>query len=181
MKKIRERILFQGNWLALKEGTYLDDKGRESKWETVVRKHGAIFLVMIAKLVPSERYVLIKQYRPSIDNYIIGFPAGVPNSDHIGEEALRELKEETGYTGKVISISPQLKVNSGILNDSSFVVNVEIDETDPKNQNPQQSLEPSEEIEVVLKRKSEVKEFLLQEKERGNDIGAGVWYVFVNG
>lgn len=58
MKKISEKILFEGNWLQLKESVY-DNKGSKVKWETVDRKTSKITIVIIAKLIPSERYVLI--------------------------------------------------------------------------------------------------------------------------
>lgn len=178
MNKIQEKILFEGNWLSLKKSTYLNDNGKEVKWESVERKQKVTILVIIAKLIPSNRFVLIKQYRPAINNYIIGFPAGISSSNSISEEALRELKEETGYIGKVISVSPILKINPGIINDNSQIINVEIDETDSGNKNPKQLLEPSEEIEVILKKEEDIKEFILIEKRNGYEIGAGLWYIF---
>jgi len=178
MKKISEKILFEGNWLSLKEFTYLSRDGKEIKWESIERKQQKVVLVIIGLLVPSNRYVLIRQYRPAVDNYVIGFPAGISDSDNTAQEALRELKEETGYAGTVTGISPPLKVNFGVMDDSCRIINVEIDEKDPVNAKPKQLLEPSEEIEVILKRKEEVKEFLMKEKNKGHEIGAGVWYVF---
>jgi len=162
----------------LKEFTYLNREGKEIKWESIERKQQRIVLVIIGLLIPSNRYVLIRQYRPAVDNYVIGFPAGISDSDDIAEEALRELKEETGYVGRVTAISPILKVNSGIMDDSCNIINVEIDETDFRNENPKRSLEQSEEIEVILKREDKIKKFLREEKEKGYEIGAGLWYVF---
>lgn len=151
---------------------------RKLKWEIIERKNNGTVLIIIAKLLPSNRYVLIRQYRPAINNYIIGFPAGVTDDNNITEEALKELKEETGYTGKIISISTILKVNPGIMNINAHIVKAEIDEKDPLNVNPEQSLEPSEEIEVILIRKEEIIKFFQKEKERGDDIGMGLRYVF---
>jgi len=178
MKKISEKILFEGNWLLFKESTFLSHNGKEIKWEIIERKNNGTVLIIMAKLLPSNRYVLIRQYRPAINNYIIGFPAGVTDDDNIAEEALKELKEETGYTGEIISISPILKINPGIMNINAHIVIVEIDEKNPLNKNPEQSLEPSEEIEVILKTKKDIKEFLLQEIKKGHEIGIGLWYVF---
>lgn len=179
MKKISEKMLFKGNWLLFKESTFLSHDGKEIKWEIIERKNNGTVLIIIAKPLPSNRYVLIRQYRPAINNYIIGFPAGVTDDNNITEEALKELKEETGYTGKIISISTILKVNPGIMNINAHIVKAEIDEKDPLNVDPEQSLEPSEEIEVILIRKEEIIKFLQKEKERGYDIGMGLWYVFV--
>lgn len=178
MKKILEKILYEGNWLLFKESTFLSHDGKEIKWEIIERKNNGTVLIIIAKLLPSNRYVLIRQYRLAINNYIIGFPAGVSDNNNIKEEALKELKEETGYTGKIISISPILKVNAGIMNINAHMVKVEIDEKNPLNINPEQSLEPSEEIEVILRTEKDIKEFLLQEIKKGYEIGAGLWYVF---
>ncbi|MBU0566973.1 NUDIX hydrolase [bacterium] len=164
--------------MVLKQGTYLGNNGEKIKWETIERRHQPTGLVIIPRLIPSNRYVLIRQYRPPISNYIIGFPAGLFEGDDIREEALRELKEETGYTGKITGISPILKTCTGVMDQSSRIINVDIDETDPQNLNPEQSLEPSEEIEVIVKREDEIREFLGQEQEKGYAIGAGLWYLF---
>lgn len=176
MKKISEGILFEGNWLSLKETTYMNNDGKEIKWESIERKQQCIGLIIIARLIPSNRYVLIREYRPAINNYIIGFPAGMSTGFNIAEEALRELEEETGYIGSVITISPILKISPGVMDDNCQIVNVEINEKDPRNTNPKQSLEPSEEIEVILKKEEEIKEFFQQEKD--SKISVGLWYVF---
>lgn len=178
MKKISEKTLFEGEWLLLKESVYIGSDGKEVKWESVERNRSRIILVIIAKLMPSNRHVLIKQYRPAINNYVISFPAGISEDEDISKEALKELKEETGYYGKITSISPVLKSNFGIINESSRIITAEIDEKDKRNLNPKQSLEPEEEIEVIIKKEEEIEKFLRQEKEKGCEIAAGVWYIY---
>ncbi|MEZ7892168.1 MAG: NUDIX hydrolase [Candidatus Wallbacteria bacterium] len=181
MKKISEKILYEGKWLGLKESVFVCNDGSTVKWESIEKRNYKTVLVIIARLVPSDRIVLIKQFRPPIANYIISFPAGITSLDTPEIEAMRELKEETGYTGtRVISISPVLKVNPGIINDSVQVIEIEIDETAEENKNPVQHLESSEEIEVILKNKSEIKDFLIEQSRLGIEIGAGVWYSFCN-
>lgn len=54
---------------------------------------------------PSEtpRIVLQKQWRAPADAVVIEIPAGLMDPGETPEEcALRELKEETGYVGKVM-------------------------------------------------------------------------------
>lgn len=177
MKKISEKILFEGNWLQLKESLY-DNNGSKVKWETVDRKTSKITVVILAKLIPSDRYVLIKQYRIPIRNYIIGFPAGVSDGQNIANDIKKELKEETGYIGDIISISPPLKSNPGLTDENVRIAIVEINENLGENTNPRQQLESSEEIEVILKKKEEIKGFIEGQIEKGTDIGVGIWYSF---
>ncbi|EKN43065.1 NUDIX family hydrolase, partial [Clostridium botulinum CFSAN001627] len=97
MKKLEEKILYEGKWISFKEISYLNNEEKLLKWEAVERTNTTKAVVIVAKLVPTERYVFIKQYRPAIDNYVIGFPAGLLEQEDVEAEAKRELKEETGY------------------------------------------------------------------------------------
>ena len=176
MKQIGEKVLHKGSWLTLKERSYLNDEGDVIKWEMIEREGFPDSLVVIARMVPSNRYCLIKQYRFAINGYVLGFPAGIAENNI--EHALKELKEETGYTGKIVSVSPALKTSTGIMDSNTNIVIAEIDETDPVNFDPEPELEPTEKIEVILLKRDEVKPFLLEEQSRGTAIGAGVWGVF---
>ncbi|KYC50532.1 MAG: adenosine nucleotide hydrolase NudE [Candidatus Methanofastidiosum methylothiophilum] len=177
MKKVSEKILYQGNWLELKESSY-DNNGIEVKWEMVDRKISKITVAIIAKLIPSERYVFIKQYRIPIRNYMIGFPAGVSDGKDLEHDIKKELKEETGYSGEIIKISPVLKSNPGLTDETVRIAIVEINENMFENINPRQELEPSEEIEVILLKKEEIRDFIKEQTKKGVDIGVGVWYTF---
>ncbi|MFH1877265.1 MAG: NUDIX hydrolase [Candidatus Omnitrophota bacterium] len=179
MKKISEHILFEGKWLRLKRAVFLNAAGEEVVWESVERKDLPDSIVIIPKLVPSGKFVLIKQFRHPLEKYVIGFPAGLYAGDL--NHALKELKEETGYTGRIVDASPELKANSGMTNMSTRVVYAEIDENAPVNKYPEQELEPSEDIEVLLVEKKDMKGFLMSEYEKGAEIGAGLWYIFVTG
>ncbi len=178
MKSIEEKILYKGKWIALKETAYTAKNGEEIRWESIERTNTNKTAIIIAKLVPSNRYVFIKQYRPAINNYILGFPAGLIEGESLEEEALRELKEETGYFGAVRSISPILYSNAALLADTVRLVTIEVDENLKENKNPVQHLEAEEEIEVILVSKSNVKEFLIEEQKNGTAVGVGPWYVF---
>ncbi len=181
MKKHSERVLFSGNWLAVHEIRYLARDGAAIAWETVRRKRSrsTVGIVVIAKLVPSGSYILIKQFRPAVGGYLLSFPAGLAHGDP--KHALVELKEETGYVGKVVSASPPLKSGASIIDDTGRVVLVRVDEHDPRNKDPRQKLEPGEDIEVILAHPRDVRKLLLKEHKKGTHISANLWYFFVLG
>ncbi len=179
MKKIGERVIGKGTWLVLREDTFVSNSGEEVRWESVEHTSDTFVVVVVAKLVPSGRFVLLRQYRQAIENTVLGFCAGVaPRGSDPEVEGLRELREETGYVGRIVGSSGPLKVNVGISNDDQFILSAEIDENDPRNQHPQQELEPSEEIETVLVPESGIPAFIETERTAGRTVGPGVWYMF---
>lgn len=177
MKKIREQVQYEGNWLSLVETIYENDRGEQVVWESIRRSRPATGVVVVAQLMPSGRFVLIKQYRPAINGYTLGFPAGLGSGDP--NHALIELKEETGFTGRIVHVSPLLKSHAGVVNDGAYVVYAHIDEESEDNQNPIQSLEPQEEIEVVLVERGEVQSLIEREQKAGTHIGGNLWYLFI--
>ncbi|MBV7275235.1 NUDIX domain-containing protein [Clostridiaceae bacterium UIB06] len=178
MKDIKERILYKGKWISLKETLYKAKNGEEVRWESIERTNTSKTVVIAAKLIPSNRYVFIKQYRPAINNYILGFPAGLIEEESLEEEALRELKEETGYIGTIKNISPELYSNAALISDTVRLVNIQVDENLEGNKNPVQQLESEEEIEVILVSEKNIRDFLLEEQKNGTALGIGPWYMF---
>lgn len=60
-------------------------------------------IVAILEKPSGPELLLQKQYRPPIDKITIEVPAGLVDAGEDAETcAVRELKEETGYVGKVI-------------------------------------------------------------------------------
>src|SRR5476651_2451755 len=148
MKKIDEKTVYDGQWLSVREAVYQNKDGKDVHWECVHRKRSTVGVVIVARLMPSRRFILIKQHRPAIDGYIIALPAGLGFNDP--NHALVELKEETGYTGKIVDVSPVLKTGASLINDNARIVYIEVDEKLPANLDPQQKLEDAEDIEVCL-------------------------------
>ena len=57
--------------------------------------------VMIVPVTNEGEYVLVRQYRAPVDDFLLEFPAGVLEAhEDPAECAMRELKEETGYTAR---------------------------------------------------------------------------------
>ena len=176
MKKIGEKVLYEGKWFRFKETICINNNGNKSVWEHFQRT-GPLrkAVIIVGKLVQSNRYILIKQYRPAIDDYVIAFPAGMCDNENTKENVLRELKEETGYVGKVKRCSPSLVAFPAVIDSTVRICEVEIDEDLKENKNPIQDLEPEEDIEVMLKTKEEIIDMFNNCKYK---ISTALWYVF---
>lgn len=176
MKKTAEKTLFEGHWLSVHELVYENNKGDVLTWETVRRKRSKVGVIVVARLIHAKKFILIKQYRPAINGYILSFPAGLGVGDP--NHALVELKEETGYVGTIVNISPVLKAGASLIDDSAQIVCVDVDDHLPVNLNPQQELEPAEDIKVCLVALSDAHQFLLDEQAKGVHIASNLWYLF---
>ncbi|EDR11028.1 uncharacterized protein LACBIDRAFT_316136 [Laccaria bicolor S238N-H82] len=123
-------------------------------WECAERKtrrSTGIDAVAILALLRSKAnafplsIVIIEQYRPPIDKFIIELPAGRPRSSSLSihhahklqglidegetpeEAAFRELEEETGYKAhKVLEVSPVIVSDPGMTNANMKLVTLEV-------------------------------------------------------
>jgi ADP-ribose pyrophosphatase len=69
----------------------------------VVKHNGAVGIVPVTK---EHETILVKQYRHATGEEILEIPAGkLDKGEGPSECALRELKEETGVTGKLIELA----------------------------------------------------------------------------
>jgi len=164
---LKEQILYSGRWSEMVEFSYEDDEKQVRKWEGLHRKQRAAAVIIIAKLKPSGRYILIRQFRPPTDSYILEFPAGlVDNGENHETTATRELLEETGYVGRVENISPNLLSSPGILSETVSFAYLSVDEMLSENQHPVAKNEPEEFITVFLKYPEEISVFFKEETEK---------------
>ena len=178
MKKTAEKILYRGKWVSLKESTWENDHGELLQWEHLERVRGNHAVIILATLRPSGKVVLIKQFRPGVEGDVIGLPAGICEEGSLDENALRELKEETGYEGAITSISPVMSSFPALSSSTMQLVHADIDELQPNNQNPIQNLEAGEEITVHTMLPSEIPAFIREQQRQGCHIVSGIWYLF---
>ena len=80
---LEEQLLYQGRWSNLVEFSYEDEKKQIRKWEGLHRKNNAEAVIIIAKMEPSERYIIIRQFRPPTNSYILEFPAWPVSYPHL--------------------------------------------------------------------------------------------------
>ena len=100
-KTISSDRIYTGKVISLKVDTVeIENKGYQKR--EIVEHQGAVAIVA---LTDDDKVVLIKQFRKPIEQVIWEIPAG---KLEIGENpkdcAIRELKEETGYSAKNIKL-----------------------------------------------------------------------------
>lgn len=160
-----------GNWLFLEKLIYTDNKGKIREWEAAMRKSGCGAVAIIPFMKPSGRIILVRQFRPPAKGYVIEFPAGLIDTGESPEEtAVRELKEETGYTGRIVRILPLSFSSPGLSGESVSIIIMEVDETDPVNQNIRQEQDEGEDIEVLLIPEKKLFEFLEKSSAAGDKL-----------
>ncbi len=116
---------------------------RDTKREFVVI--AAPDWVNVIALTPDHRLVLVNQFRYGTDAFSWEVPGGVIDLGEDPVEAgVRELREETGYTGKNARLLGSVNPNPAILNNRCHLVLVE-----DAVRTTAQDWDPDEEIEVI--------------------------------
>lgn len=134
------------DYVNLFEIRYSDRNGNERTWDFVSRQNppkvetGAFdtvdAVIIVPWHVPSQKLVVIREFRLPLNDYQYGFPAGLVDAGETPEQsAARELGEETGL--KMIGTrrtSPPVYVSSGLTDESIMMVYVDC-EGEPSGRN----------------------------------------------
>lgn len=136
-------------FLKLESWYFKNNKGENSRWDVCVRKKAPGFkkresigdaVVIIPILIRDGKFhvVMVKMFRPPMEDYTIEFPAGLIDlGESVKQAALRELHEETGIKATmedVVSEGFPSATSSGLTDErvNFVVVKVENFEGDPK-------------------------------------------------
>ena len=111
-----------------------------------------------------DKVVLIRQYRYTIGDYVYEFPAGlVERGEDYREAAVREMHEETGLKFTPLDVDPmfeEARFTTVGLTDESCATVYGYTEGEISDK----YLEESEELEIVLADRDEVRRILKEEK-----------------
>jgi 8-oxo-dGTP pyrophosphatase MutT (NUDIX family) len=113
VKIIGKRTVWEGKFLRSILTTYIDSSGVVREWESFERVN-CKGIVAIVPLTDNKEVLLIRQFRPPVNGYVIEFPAGLNEKEGTLEEAARrELLEETGYYAKDMIYLTEGPLSSG--------------------------------------------------------------------
>ena len=167
-KVIGNENIASGKFLTLERLHWTDVEGRERQWESAGRVKNVGAVVIIARLSDTGKYVLIRQFRPPANAFVLEFPAGLINEGEDPEvSALRELKEETGYLGVLQKMYPPTFTSPGLTGETVRLALMSIDMSLSENQSPQSSPDPGEFTETILIKSEEALSFIAEEEKRG--------------
>lgn len=93
-RRVDERRVYDGSFVHVAVATFEGPDG--DRFDREIVRHG--HAVAVVALVGDDRVVLVRQYRPALDELLLELPAGMMDVDGESAEgtARRELEEEAG-------------------------------------------------------------------------------------
>ena len=116
---VDETVLHRGWIISLTKATYLDPDGMTFERD-VVRHPGAVAVVAVTD---AGAVVMVHQYRPALDQWLLEIPAGTCDVDGEPDEvtARRELAEEVGYSARDLSLLTRCAITPGFCDELSAI------------------------------------------------------------
>ena len=102
----------------------------------------------------SPEVLLIKQFRPALDKYVIEFVAGLREEGESAEVVgLRELKEEVGYECvRIDSVHGPVSLEPGMSSSTASLICLTVDGDRPENQASELNATPDENEKIIAYR-----------------------------
>jgi ADP-ribose pyrophosphatase len=114
-----EQVLHRGWIISLTKATFVDPDGVSFERD-VVRHPGAVAVVAVTD---AAAVVMVHQYRPALDQWLLEIPAGTCDVDGEPDEvtARRELAEEAGYSAHSLSLLTRCAITPGFCDELSAI------------------------------------------------------------
>jgi ADP-ribose pyrophosphatase len=106
-----EETVHQGWFIRVQRATFLDPDGNPFERD-IVRHPGAVAVVAVTG---DDAVVLVHQYRPALDRWLLEIPAGTRDvaGEPSEETARRELAEEVGRTADRLALLTRTAITPG--------------------------------------------------------------------
>lgn len=128
--------------------------------DTLVAKtkdHSKANAVMMIPMFQNDDLVMIREFRPAINDYIYEFPSGLIDAGETPEEAMkREMFEETGLTVVDSAMIVKPSYNSAGMTDESLAIYM----CDVEGEISTEHKEENEDIEVVIVKMADARKFI---------------------
>jgi ADP-ribose pyrophosphatase len=111
---IGKTTVWEGRFIRAVLLEYKDNRGGQRKWEAVERIN-CNGIVAIIPVTSDGNLLLIRQFRPTMNCYVIEFPAGLNDKgEDLPDAARRELIEETGYMSDDLEFLAEGPISIGL-------------------------------------------------------------------
>jgi len=178
VKILEKKTLWEGKFLRCIITTYIDSSSKAREWESVERVN-CKGIVAIVPVTDNKEVLLIRQFRPPVNAYVVEFPAGLSEREDMLEEAARrELLEETGYSAKEMIYLTEGPLSSGASGEILTVFLAKGLALNPLNQIQGQGIvrrDETEEIEVLKIPINELYQRLSELRSKGNLIDLKIY------
>ncbi|KAF2804347.1 ADP-ribose pyrophosphatase [Mytilinidion resinicola] len=173
----------EAKWISFQKIDWVDQAGVARVWEVASRKtrgSSGIDAVAIAAILRSPTAppstIIILQFRPPAAGICVELPAGLIDASETPQQAaVRELREETGYEGKVVGMSPTIVSDPGMTTANMQFATVEV-EVKEGELPPVQQLDEGEFIVRVVVPIHELYARLVKYSEEGKTVDARLWH-----
>ncbi len=175
MEIVGKKTVWEGKFLRSLVLTYRDKSDNLRNWEAVERVncYGVVAVVPITK---NGKLLLIRQFRPVVNNFVIEFPAGINDrQERLVDVAKRELIEETGYTAGEFIFLAEGPISSGMSAEIMSVFLAKNCSPAPPLLRQQYPPEESEDIEIIKTPISSLYETLEKFQKDGDYIDLKIY------
>ncbi len=114
-----EETVHRGWFIRVQRATFVGPDGHSFERD-IVRHPGAVAVVAVTG---DDTVVLVRQYRPAVDRWLLEVPAGTCDveGEPPGATAVRELAEEVGYAADRLDLLASVAITPGFCDEIAHV------------------------------------------------------------